>query len=308
MLDGSVVSIIILDDFCMNDDIAVVLVTYNRVALLAECLESLRQQTREVQRIFVINNASTDTTAEYLSLLKDENITVINNDVNTGGAGGFSQGLKIAYEQGYDWALLIDDDVLLDSHCIEALMLARQPAMIAVRENKQGVIAEMAALEFDLESIFILKPKRAAVCDRYSHRQEMPERFEVENVSFEGFIVHRDVVSQVGFPEEKYFIFYDDVDYALRIREAGYKIQAIRDAAIIRQLDYSPSQSDSSWKLFYIYRNFFHIHYKYGSNFYVRNRILLIFFILVIVNLFKMRISSLKVITSAFIKHKKLDH
>lgn len=71
----------------MNDDIAVVLVTYNRVALLKECLESLRQQTLQVQRIFIINNASTDATTDYLSHLTDENVTVVNNAVNTGGAG-----------------------------------------------------------------------------------------------------------------------------------------------------------------------------------------------------------------------------
>lgn len=197
--------------------------------------------------------------------------------------------------------------MLLDARCIEELLSARQPAMIAVRENKQGIIAEMAALKFDLDSIFILKPKRASVCDKYSQRQSMPDRVEVENVSFEGFMVHRDVVSRVGFPEEKYFIFYDDVDYALRIRHAGYKIQAIRDAAIIRQLDYTPSKSDNSWKLFYIYRNFFHIHHKYGSSFYVRNRVVLMFFILMMVNLLKMKISSLKVIASAFIRHKNLN-
>ena len=71
--------------------IATVVVTYNRLELLKDCIESLRNQTRKIDEIFVINNSSTDGTEEWLSRQND--LTTITQP-NTGGAGGFYTGTK----------------------------------------------------------------------------------------------------------------------------------------------------------------------------------------------------------------------
>jgi GT2 family glycosyltransferase len=89
---------------------------------------------------------------------------------------------------------------------------------------------------------------------------------ELENVAFEGFLVRRDVVSRIGLPDPTYFIFYDDVDYAIRARRAGYRIWAVRDAVLVRQLDFDQQHDLGSWKGFYMYRNLFVVHLRYGSN------------------------------------------
>ena len=51
-------------------------------------------------------------------------------------------------------------------------------------------------------------------------------------------MVRREVVDAIGLPDPSFFIFYDDVDYALRCRRAGYRIWAVRDAVLVRQLDF----------------------------------------------------------------------
>ena len=58
----------------------------------------------------------------------------------------------------------------------------------------------------------------------------MPALVEVQNVAFEGYLVRRRVVDAIGLPDPTYFIFYDDVDWALRARRAGFTIRAVRDA------------------------------------------------------------------------------
>ena len=100
-----------------NDSLAVVLVTYNRANMLTKCLESLRSQSRPANRVYVVDNASTDHTQQVLSHMEWP-VTVIKMQSNTGGAGGFSAGLEKAYNDGFDWILLIDDDVLLDRDCL----------------------------------------------------------------------------------------------------------------------------------------------------------------------------------------------
>ena len=120
-----------------------------------------------------------------------------------------------------------------------------------------------------------LKPKTGMVED-FGTRAAMPERVEVENVAFEGFMVRRTVVEEIGLPDPSYFIFYDDVDFAIRARRSGRRIWAVRDAVLVRQLDFDQQHDLAGWKGFYMYRNLFAVHLRYGENAAVRLKPLLI--------------------------------
>ena len=104
----------------------------------------------------------------------------------------------------------------------------------------------------------------------YGERSAMPDKVELQNVAFEGFMVRRRVVEEIGLPDPAYFIFYDDVDYALRARRAGFHIWAVRDAVLVRQLDFDQQHDLSGWKGYYMYRNLFTVHRRYGENRLVR--------------------------------------
>src|SRR5699024_5271265 len=132
-------------------------------------------------------------------------LTVIHNEMNTGGAGGFYTGIRNAHQLGYEWIFIMDDDVFADSGCIEQLMKVAHPCMIAVREYKDEQLVERAAIEYNLSNPFYLNPKRLAVCDKYKNREDMPATIEVDNVAFEGFMIKREVIDIIGYPESKYF-------------------------------------------------------------------------------------------------------
>lgn len=133
----------------MSDSVCAVVVTYNRKDLLIECLEALRKQTRPIQGIYLIDNASTDGTPGllmekgYISELPPQNLKepwekefIIQNltnreDIklhyvrmheNTGGAGRFYEGVKRGYERGYDWLWLMDDDTIPTETALENLI------------------------------------------------------------------------------------------------------------------------------------------------------------------------------------------
>ena len=67
----------------------------------------------------------------------------------------------------------------------------------------------------------------------------------------------REVVDTIGLPDASYFIFYDDVDFAVRARRAGYRIWGMRDAVLVRQLDFDQQHALDTWKGFYMFRNLF---------------------------------------------------
>jgi GT2 family glycosyltransferase len=252
--------------------VAVVVVTYNRADLLARMLDGLAAQTRRPDAVHIIDNASSDHTREVLDAWHggDLPLQVTHSEDNLGGAGGFHLGLQQAYADGHDRIWLMDDDVVPAPDCLEVLLAHDEPCLMAVREDTSGRLVEKAATRFDLENPLAVKPKTGMVETTYGTRAAMPERVEIEAVAFEGFLVRRDVVARIGLPDPSYFIFYDDVDYAVRARQAGFRIWAVRDAVLVRQLDFDQQHDLGSWKGYYMYRNLFVVHLRYGRNRLVR--------------------------------------
>lgn len=252
-----------------HETVAVVIVTWNRAELLGRMLDGLAAQTRRPDAVLVVDNASTDHTAEVLRR-DDLDLRITRLEENLGGAGGFHLGTRLAHEAGFDRTWLVDDDVVPAPDCLAVLMAQDEDCVMSVREDTAGRLVEKAATRFDLRNPLAIKPKTAMVETDYGTRAAMPERVELHNVAFEGFLFRRGVVDAIGLPDPSYFIFYDDVDFALRARRAGFRIWGIRDAVLVRQLDFDQQDSLVGWKGFYMFRNLFVVHFRYGENVLVR--------------------------------------
>jgi GT2 family glycosyltransferase len=249
-----------------RETVAVVVVTFNRADLLGRTLDGLAAQTYAPDAVIVVDNASTDHTREILDAHRGLHLQRIHLDTNTGGSGGFRAGAEAAYEQGFDRIWLMDDDVVPAPDCLALLMAVDEACLMSVREDVHGHLVEKAATDFDLTRPWAIRPKRASVETAYGERASMPEFVEIQIVAFEGFLVRREVLTAVGLPDDSFFIFYDDVDLALRARGAGYRIWAVRDAVLVRQLDFDQQHALDTWKGYYMYRNLFAVHFRYGAN------------------------------------------
>ena len=252
------------------ESVAVVVVTYNRADMLPGLLDGLARQTRPADAVYVVDNASTDHTAEILAARRGLPIAVIAAGENLGGAGGFHLGLRTAWEAGHDRFLLIDDDVVPAADFLAVMLAHPGPCQMAVREDRHGRLVEKAAIRFDLDNPLAVRPKTASVDSTYPDRARMPAEVPVENVAFEGFLVRREVIDAVGLPDPSFFIFYDDVDFAIRAQRAGFPIVCLRDAVLVRQLDFDQQHALDTWKGFFMYRNLFVVHFRYGGNVAVR--------------------------------------
>ena len=249
---------------------AVVVVTHNRAKLLPGLLDGLLAQTRAPDAVIVVNNASTDDTPGVLAAYADRLPLQVVTQENLGGAGGFARGVAEAHAAGFDRLWLMDDDVVPAPDCLEVLMAEDEDCLIPVREDPDGKIVEKAALRFDLDNPLAIKPKTSTFDEVHRVREEMPRRVPVENVAFEGFMMRRAVVDRIGLPDAAFFIFYDDCDYAIRARAAGWTIWALRDARLIRQIPFDQQQALDGWKGYYMYRNLFTVHFRHGRNRLVR--------------------------------------
>jgi rhamnopyranosyl-N-acetylglucosaminyl-diphospho-decaprenol beta-1,3/1,4-galactofuranosyltransferase len=253
-----------------TETVAVVVVTYNRADLLVGMLDGLAAQTRPPDAVIVVDNASADHTETVLAERCDLPLQAIRSDRNLGGAGGFHRGVAEAYAQGFDRIWLMDDDVVPAPDCLATLLRHDLPCLMAVREDRGGQLVEKSAIDFDLRNPLAIRPKRASVDSAYARRDEMPALVPLEVVAFEGFLVRREVIDAIGLPDPSYFIFYDDADFAIRARKAGFTIHAVRDAVLVRQLDFDQQHDLGSWKGKYMYRNLFVVHFRHGENALVR--------------------------------------
>jgi rhamnopyranosyl-N-acetylglucosaminyl-diphospho-decaprenol beta-1,3/1,4-galactofuranosyltransferase len=209
----------------MNVLSAVIIVTFNRKFLLIDCLNAIANQTRLPNKIILIDNASTDGTQNLLyeqGYLDKDKIDYTRLDKNLGGAGGFHTGMKLAYDQGYEWIWVMDDDTIPTSSALEALLaVAESP-----RGLTQPVILASKVLWTD-DSLHPMNRPRFFV-DRVEQFLEAATKglLLLRSSSFVSLMIHRDAIEKYGLPLKHYFIWNDDAEFTARILrfETGYLV------------------------------------------------------------------------------------
>lgn len=209
------------------EKICCVIVTFNRLSLLKECIQAVLNQTRSLDKIIIVDNGSSDGTKEYLSNLKGENIQIIYQE-NLGGAGGFHTGLKAAYEQEYDWIWLMDDDVEVASDCLENLLKYSNISK-CLHPNKYYI----DNVNFKWEQWY--DPFRGVTCSLHNTSFKNNKDICFVNVGcFEGMLISREIVNKIGFPNKNYFIVGDDLEYGF-LASNYTNVSYVKNAKIIRK-------------------------------------------------------------------------
>lgn len=216
------------------------MVTFNRLELLQRLLERL-DAVDGLDEVIVIDNASTDGTSQWLAQVatgstaggeRDEpgqrQIPVIARTLerNSGGAGGFHDGLELAMERGADLVWLMDDDGLPDPDCL-ALLLKQTDldfwGPLVVDEGDPGRLVFPIRLPGRSKVVHRLRDVEAAATDGLIRDIVIP---------FNGVLVTRDLVERIGYPRAEYFIWGDDHEYRLRAEQAGARIATVVGAQV----------------------------------------------------------------------------
>lgn len=238
----------------------VVIVTYNRFALLKECLECVEQQKRKFDYVVIVDNKCTDGTTNYLKNYVDK-YHIIFEAENGGGAKGFYDGIKYVHDNlSTDWILLIDDDAMLDKNYLEEIINAAtiMPEIKAFSGSvvTDGKIDMSHRKHLVLDKDFRLVP---VSINEYSKKF-----FEYDLSSFCGLIFHSSLVDEIGYPKAEYFIWYDDSEYSLRIREKT-KLLNINSAQINHKTKLSNRSAALNWRGYYGTRNGGDLIKRYGT-------------------------------------------
>ena len=240
-------------------NIAAVIVTYNRLELLKQSIICLKQQTRKLDKIYVINNASTDGTDKYLNTLSEE-VEVVNLPKNLGGAGGFQYGIRMACEKQADYVWIMDDDTLAEPDALENLLHGIE----TLGDRSWGVVA----------CNVLFKDNTACLMNIPENGTEWNELLvkgivRINCSSFVGMLVKSEAVKKVGLPIREFFIWGDDVEYSKRIinQFGGYMIgdSIVKHYMAENQgTDILIADKKRIARYFYAYRNHFYMAKKRG--------------------------------------------
>jgi rhamnopyranosyl-N-acetylglucosaminyl-diphospho-decaprenol beta-1,3/1,4-galactofuranosyltransferase len=232
--------------------ISAIIVTRNRLQLLKRCLEKVKNQSRKPDSILVVNNASDDGTTEWLDLQKD--LLVFHNP-NTGGAGGFHRGIQEAIQLKADWLWLMDDDGFPDEFALEKLLAKAQdyPASawnsLVLSESRPQTHLAFGMARLAQDDVPLLS---ASIKTRQEIESLSTEGLYAWGCFFNGSLVSRRVLEEVGNVQSEYFVWGDEVDLHMRLR-AVLPIYSVLDAYHFHP---EPSQIHlPDWKIFYALRN-----------------------------------------------------
>lgn len=201
------------------NSVAAVIVTHDRKELLLQCIVHVMHQAGAVCDLLIIDNDSTDGTEEAVKELADTNVFYFNTQANLGGAGGFNYGLRKAYERGYEYFWLMDDDTLPEKNALASLLDAD-----AVLRGENGFLSSKAV--WTDGSICKMNVQRITPYRDVNFSNEI--RVPIVMASFVSLFLRREIIRRYGLPISDFFIWGDDWEYTRRIskRENCYLISS----------------------------------------------------------------------------------
>jgi GT2 family glycosyltransferase len=211
--------------------VASITVAYNAAGMLPRQMEALMRQTRPLQEMVVVDNASSDGTAELLADRYPQ-VTVLRMSENLGAAGAWSAGLAYAaLEKRHDWVWTFDDDSAPDADALRNLVRGVEEL------GRDDTLGMVAPLPVHPETGTCYPPLlwRESFVKPSAELLRQPIWF-ADLVILSGCMVRRAVVETIGLPRSDFFMDLFDFEYCLRARSHGYKIAVISDAKVAHEI------------------------------------------------------------------------
>ncbi len=235
----------------MNEPIVVIVIlNTNRRQDTLECLASIKQNSYANKKSIVLDNESTD--GSFAAIQEQfPSVQIIRLVDNLGYAGNNNVGIEAAIAQGAEWIFVLNEDTILDPYCLTRLL------EVGETDNQIGIVGPMVyhhdepeiiqsaggLLGLNWESIHLAKdePDQGQFIDPH----------EVEWVSGCGIMLRRELISQVGALDARFFYYWEETEWCLRASKAGWKIVHVPSAKLWHkgvQRDYHPNPSTAYYK------------------------------------------------------------
>ncbi|MCW1949030.1 MAG: glycosyltransferase family 2 protein [Candidatus Shapirobacteria bacterium] len=225
--------------------IVVLVLGYNSLNLLDDCMISLSDQSYEDYEIWFADNNSNDGSVEYLNK-NFPKIKTFQFKKNTGYAGGNNRLIKMAFDSGADFSLVLNADVKVDKNFILELVNSYSNSS---KKEKIGLVQPLVMLYNEPEKINsmgnVIHYLGFGYCGGYKSKDIPKEDREIYSVSGTAMLIPKNYYEDVGLFDESFFMYNEDQDYSWRGLIMGYKHYLSVNSKIWHK--YSFSKNKNKW-------------------------------------------------------------
>ena len=200
--------------------------TFNDADVIDQTIEALRRQTRPVDGILIVDNASTDGTLDRPSV---KHATVLRHRENLGTSGTVFTGFRFALEQDYDWIWLFDADSTPEPDALERLL----ELYAGFSQDLRDATACLACLPYNQVDGLPLHASIFTRLGRVVARPEPQQRhYPFHATLWSGSLYRLAAVRRIGLPNPDYVLDCGEDEYGYRVMKAGYKAFIHQDAVM----------------------------------------------------------------------------
>ena len=247
-----------------SKSIGIVIVNYNGRKCQNNCIKSIFKNSFQNFKIIVVDNNSSDDSLELLSEFNDDRIVIIRCDDNFGIAKGNNIGIKKSKELGLDYTLLLNNDTILKENLLDELL-----------DNiDEECVCTPKMYCADGKTIWYGGGTFVKYRGNTRHTYYLEE--ETSETKYEEFqtyapttcmLIPNTFFDEVGLIDEKYFLYFDDVDFCFRLLKSDRKIKLCSNTSIIHLVGQSSGGDESKFSIYYMTRNKFYFLNKFKKDF-----------------------------------------
>jgi hypothetical protein len=250
----------------MNPKVYIIILNWNGCDDTIECIESLKKVDYPNFTVLVVDNASSDNSIDVIPR-KYRDVAFIEVKKNLGFAGGNNIGIKYALDHGAEYILLLNNDTTVEPNFLtEMVKVAQSDTKIGIVGSKIYFYSEPARIWFAGGKLNWLRTKGMhpdyLKIDNKERPAEHPKK--VDYITGCCLLIKKDVVKKIGLMSEDYFLYYEDVDWCLRARKAGWRI-IFAPAAIIYHKQSQSTRERSFPYIYYHSRNGLILGSRFGA-------------------------------------------
>lgn len=222
--------------------VTIILNTNRRDDTLA-CLASLKQGTYQNHKVIVLDNHSQDGSVEAIRT-SFPTVQIIELQQNLGYAGNNNVGIQTALHQGADWIFVLNEDTILAPDCLTQLV------QVGTSDSQIGIVGPMVYHHDEPNVIQSAGGKLGRDWQAWhlgqneKDQNQFPTTHQVDWISGCALLVRREVIEQVGMLDERFFYYFEETEWCLRARKAGWRVLHVPQAKIWHkgvQRNYQPS-------------------------------------------------------------------
>jgi len=204
------------------EKIGIVTITYNSENVLDDFFKSILIQTHDNFELFLIDNCSSDNTLNILESIDDSRVHIIKEKINLGVAAANNKGINEAISNGCSQVLLINNDVEFENQLISKLLKAQRSKIASLVTPKMMYYENPNRIWY--AGAWFSKKKGYIPLHRGMNEKDSGKYNQIEEVEYAPtccLLIKKEVFTDIGLMDEKYFVYFDDTDFAYRVLKHG---------------------------------------------------------------------------------------